>query len=261
MIKPILFDTSMAMYTNAPDFRSLGFGSATLVSDWGLFAENDVSKIDFEACRYASNHPTWWADKASDMIVLDEEHLDHHATDARVRDQNHDQLIEAIQIYRKAHPGLAIGCYGIMPERSYASILTKSSSQYKTWQARNKQLLTNLDNETGKTTKRGLASYVDRVCCSCYGWDSFELWDKYTRNSITEASIYNKPIFVYLCPQKEPGTGEPWLFYEDGTWAKMLETVLKNKLVDGVIVYQALQAGSKFDESARWWQETLKVAA
>lgn len=263
MSKPILFDTSMLTYTDGPDYHSLGFGSATLVSQWGLHAtlpdgSVDYTRVDPETCRYCAYHPTWWVDKKTDMIVLDEESLDHFHPDARVRDEHHDQLIEAIRIYRKAHPGLAIGCYGIMPQRSYASIQAKSSPDYKAWQKRNKMLLTNIDNETGKTNRRGLSSYVDRICCSCYGWDSFENWEKYTRNSITEAAIYDKPIFVYLCPQKE-ADGFP--FYNEGTWGRMLEMVLENKLVDGIIVYQVLQAGDKFDESARWWKETLKVAA
>lgn len=263
MRKPILFDTSRLAIINPPDYQSFGFGHATTVHNWGLYAiENgvyDLSRIDLNACRIAANSKDWWS-KLQGMIVLDEEYLDHNAPDKMTRDHNHDQLIEAIKIYRLAHPGLAIAMYGIMPERSYASLLPKTHDDYKKWQARNRELLSNVDNTTGEKERKGLSAYVDRVCPSCKGWGgSFSDWHRYMTQQVAEAKIYNKPIFPFLMPQLDLAN-EKYPYYNDGTWGKMLDATLSNDNVDGVIVYQEALTPTwkEFDASEKWWQETVQ---
>ena len=258
--KPICFDSSIDTYVGCPDYRKLGFSGVSLVSAWGLnktLPDGSIEwgRIDPETCRYAANHPTWWTGREKDMIVLDEETLDHHHPDFLIRDANHDQLIEAVRIYRESHPGNAIGVYGIMPERNYAS-MKPNSPEGKVWKQRNRELLSNIDNGTGKKTKKSLSAIVDRVFCSCYGWEDYpigwENWIAYSTNSIKEATIYDKPVFVYLCPQKEPATGEPFVHYTNGTWKKMLDWSIANPLVDGVVIYQVVQPETVWNESAPW---------
>lgn len=268
---PIYFDTSYTQFTGAPSLESHGLHSATLVSSWGLFDEPDTSKISFEKCRYAANHPTFWLGRESDMIVLDCETIDLHCEDLPLRDHNHDQLIEAVRIYREAHPGCAIGYYSELPQGNFYGGLYKTGdpiwshykAYYEQWVRNNKHPLTNLDDATLGRTKNGLCSVVDRVFPSCYlpllgdinADRAFDLWTASHDENVRQAVQYQKPIIVYLCPQFENTA----TYLPAGMFGRMIGHSLRNPSVDGVCVYQSVVPGTPFDASSDWWKETLTI--
>ncbi len=273
-MKPIWFDTSITSYNNAPDLSAFGLHSATLMSSWGFFrklgSEYDFSHIDMDTCKRVANHPTYWAGKESNMIVLDVEVIDLHSDDLPYRDHVHDQFIEAVQIYRQAHPGVAIGYYSEMPQNAFYPPLYGTDPvwdhyepYHERWTANNKHVLTNLDDATLNESRKGLCSVVDRVFPSCYSGSKVALpmpenirWWKLSHDgNIAESLQYQKPIIAYLTPQYQ-GRGE---YFPAGVWKEMLTHSLTNKNVDGVCVYQSVVAGAEFDPSANWWTETLEV--
>lgn len=273
-MKPIWFDTSITSYNNAPDLSAFGLHSATLMTAWGfcrkLGGQYDYSHVDIETVKRVANDPVYWIGKESNMLVLDLEIFDLHTTDLPLRDHYHDQLIEAAKIYRNAHPGIAIGYYGLLPQITFYPPLYGSDpawDHYKPdhdkWIANNKQVLGNLDDATLRKTHKGLCSVVDRVFPSCYHADKKALpmpenmrhWKAMHDGTVKESLRYQKPIIAYLTPQYE-GRGE---LFPVGVWKEMLTHSLANKNVDGVCVYQSVVAGTEFDASAPWWTETLEV--
>jgi hypothetical protein len=274
-MKPIWFDTSIQQFKNAPDIKSVGLHSATMMSSWGFFrklgGEYDFSHVDMETCKRVANDPQFWIGKEANMLVLDLEVIDLHSDDLPYRDHVHDQFIEAVQIYRNAHPGIAIGYYSELPQNAFYPPLYASGdsvwSHYKTawetWTKNNKQVLTNLDDATLSVTQKGLCSVVDRVFPSCYSGSKAALpmpenirWWKLSHDgNIAESLQYQKPIIAYLTPQYQ-GRGE---YFPAGVWTEMLLHSINNKNVDGVCVYQAVVAGTEFDPAANWWTETLAV--
>lgn len=273
--KPICFDTSFQSFKNAPDLKSHGLHSATLINGWGLnktFSDgsSDLSQIDFDTCRYAANHPTFWKGREADMIVLDEESLPVHTEDRCHRDHIHDQLIEAVKIYREAHPGCAIGYYAMMPEDNFYGPLGNSGlpkwvhykEYYDAWLVRNKHFRTNVDDKTLRTNNRGLAAYVDRVMPAVYPYlplpEYMTEWKIILDGNVKEATKYGKPVIPYLCPQfVDREAGFPYV--PAGVWKEMLEHALANDNVDGVCVYQVVNPELNFDYEANWWLETLEV--
>lgn len=273
-MKPIWFDTSITGFTGTPDLSAFGMHSATLVTSWGFFRafgkEYDYSHVDFDTCKRVSQDQKFWAGRESDMIVLDIETFDLHTPDLPLRDTIHDQLIEAVQIYRDAHPGVAIGYYGNLPQVAFYPPLYGSDPiwahykpYYETWVANNKQVFSNLDDATLEKTQKGLCAAVDRVFPSCYHADKIALpmpanlkwWKAMHDGNITESLQYQKPVIAYLTPQYL-GKGE---YFPAGVWKEMLLHSLNNKNVDGVCVYQSVTAGTEFDPAANWWTETLEV--
>lgn len=278
MKKPLWFDTSIETFVDGPALADHGILKATLMSLWGFLATNsdgtyDYSHIDMDTVRRVANHPTWWETRKNDMLVLDLEVLDVNHPDWPYRDHIHDQLIEACQIYREAHPNIAIGYYGEIPRLAFYEPLywknqhTGQWDQYKEayakWHKVNRQALTNLDDDTLKITQKGLCAVVDRVFPSCYHPEqsvlpmpqSLQWWKDSHDGNIEESLRYQKPIIAYLCPQYN-GSGP---YFETGVWKEMLSHSLHHPYVDGVCVYQAVPAGTKFDANADWWKETLEV--
>lgn len=274
-MKPIWFDTSINSLKNAPDLSAFGMHSATLITAWGFFrkvgGEYDYSHIDMDTVRYAANHPKFWIGKEADMIVLDMESLDLHVADLPLRDVHHDQLIETVQIYRDAHPGIAIGYYSALPQNAFYPPLYMTGDplwahykpHYEEWVANNKHVMTNLDDSTLETTRKGICSVVDRVFPACYSGrneplpmpETMQWWKASFDGNITESLQYQKPIIPYLSPQYQ-GRGE---YFPAGVWREMLTHALDHKYVDGVCIYQAVVAGTEFDSTANWWTETLEV--
>jgi hypothetical protein len=274
-MKPIWFDTSINQFKNAPDIKSVGLHSATMMSSWGFFrklgGEYDYSHIDMETVKRVANDPKFWIGKESNMLVLDFEMLDLHTPDLPLRDHYHDQLIETVQIYREAHPGIAIGYYGELPQIAFYPPLYKTGDpawahykpHYEEWVSNNKHVLTNLDDATLETTRKGLCAAVDRVFPSCYSGrkeplpmpESLKWWKASHDGNVEESLQYQKPIIPYLTPQYQ-GRGE---YFPAGVWKEMLQHSLNNKNTDGVCIYQSVVAGTEFDPSALWWTETLEA--
>lgn len=273
-MKPVWFNTSINGFKNAPDLSKFGMHSATLMSAWGFFrklgGEYDYSHIDMDTVKRVSQEQTFWDGKESNMLVLDFEMLDLHTPDLPLRDHYHDQLIETVQIYRSAHPGLAIGFYGEMPQVAFYPPLYGSDPvwngykpHWEIWTANNKQFFTNLDDATLAETKKGLCAVVDRVFPSCYSGSKAALpfpanlkyWKASHDGNVTESLQYQKPIIPYLSPQYQ-ARGE---YFPAGVWGEMLQHSLDNPNIDGVCIYQAVVAGTEFDATAAWWTETLEV--
>lgn len=272
-MKPIYLDSSFDK-PNAPDFQSLGFSRATLLTAWGFYrtlnGAIDTDHIDLDVCRRVANHPTWWETQKDWMLVLDEEFLKVHTEDQPERDHIHDQLIDCVRIYREAHPHKAIGIYSMLPERNvygavYGSDPTspyyeKYKAYYESWLEHNKQFLTNLNDDTLQPTQRGLASQVDRVFPGIYSWfdlpAQMDLWKRQHDMNVWQAEQYQKPIMPYLCPQNQQVGGFP--YYGEGVFAEMLAHSLAHPSVDGVLVYvSGLDWSTQAD--APWWNE-LKAA-
>lgn len=273
-MKPVWFDTSITGFKNVPDLKSFGMHSATLMSPWGFFRKlggvYDYSHIDMETVNRVAHHPEFWIGKENNMLVLDCEMLDLHTPDLPLRDHHHDQLIATVKIYRAAHPGIAIGYYGEFPQVAYYPPLYGTDpgwSHYKphweTWTRNNKYVLTNLDDETLKETRKGLCAVVDRVFPSCYSGSkaaqplpaTLKHWKAMHDGNVEESLQYQKPIIPYLSPQYQ-GRGE---YFDTGVWREMLQHSLSNKNTDGVCIYQAVVAGTEFDLNAAWWTETLEA--
>lgn len=265
MRKPIWFDSSIENFNGAPDVTKFGFARATLITMWGLYREvggkYDDDHIDMDVCRRAANHSTYWKGREGHMIVLDEESLNPHVADLCQRDHIHDQLTEAVEIYRRAHPSKVIGYYGVLPQISYDAGYPVDSPQYHAWTERNQQFLTNLDDHTLAVTKRGVASVVDRVFPSIY-WhkplpESFDEWARLAEQTLIGAEIYQKPIIPYLMPLQYVDGEYP--LWPVGQWQRMLQWTLARPEVTGVVVYLPTPGGTQWDENATWWKETLEV--
>jgi len=272
--KPVYFDSTIEVFTNRPDLRSLGFAQVTLITAWGLHGRigntYDFTRLNLDTCRTVANYPGWWDSRKSDAIVLDEEHMPMHTDDLVARDVVHDQLIEAVRVYRLAHPGVAIGYYAKMPELDFYSSLKRKfpnggwgdQSAAQAWLEHNRQFVENVNNRNLTYHRRGLLSQVDRVYPSVYQhWtngdvmDPFEVWKVVHDGNVEQAEQYQKPIMPYLSP-KLHGGGE---YLPAGTWQKMLEHSLDHPSVDGVVIFQGTNVTTEWDESATWWIETKQA--
>lgn len=269
MTKLVHFDSTLDLFTHAPNMRDIGFARANLITSWGLFAtvngKYDTSKIDMATVRAAFNYPEFWRGKERDPVIIDEEYLDYHDGN---RDAAHDQIIEVLRYYRSRLPGAALGLYARLPEINFygplinhSHIFGRNIDYYRDWQEHNKHFFSNTNEATRKKTKRGLASQVDRVYPSVYcpldymgdGWMKY--WQIAFDANVTESEQYHKPIYPYLSPQYH-STGA---FFSAGLWRQMLTHALNHPSVDGVIVHLTTANQTPWDESAAWWQETLSV--
>lgn len=266
MKKPIYFTNTISAYKNAPDVVSLGFAQSVLLTSWALFRNvpgsgYDTDHIDMDAVRKAASNTTWWEKYRGQMIVIDEESLPWYTDDRPQRDHIHDQLIEAVQIVRQYHPGVAIGYYMRMPNRDYwIAIGSKKAKAYKEWQERNTQTLSNLDDMSLTETRLGVAKQVDRVFPSLYSFydmpANMAAWKLYADRNIEQALIYQKPIIPYLCPnQQQPGYPQ----YAAGIFKEQVEHVLSNPAVDGVTIFPIITPNEQFDENWDWWKELIAI--
>ena len=266
MKKPIYFTNTFAAYKNPPDVVSLGFFQSVLLTNWALFRNvpgsgYDTDHIDMDAVKKAASSATWWEKLQGQMIVVDEENLPWYTDDRPQRDHVHDQLIEAVQIIRSYHPGVAIGYYMRMPDRNYwDAIGPKTTDGFIAWEKRNAMVLTNLDDDTLAVTRLGIAKHVDRVFPSLYSYydmpANMAAWKLYADRNIEQALIYNKPIIPYLCPNQQKA-GYPQ--YAAGIFKEQVEHVLNNPAVDGVTIFPIITPNESFDESWDWWKELLTI--
>lgn len=275
-MKPIYFGNSAFNYAGLPDIGPLGIKKLTEITPWGFYRKvngvYDEDHIDMDTCRRVANDPEFWKGRESDMIVLDEEMLKQSDPDLCRRDIVHDELIEALKIYREARPGQAIGYYARLPEHNFYGPLGNSGypewahykDYYAAWVEHNKYLNQNINNKTLERVNRGLSAQVDRVFPSCYCNlaistlpDFIKWWKIVIDGNVEEAAKYNKPIYPYLSPQFNGRLHEGFL--PKGMFGEILEHTLSNPLVDGVVIYQTVPNQTPFDATADWWVELLAV--
>jgi hypothetical protein len=263
--KPIYIDSSIEGFSGIPDFEAQGFARSTLVTAWGLFArignQYDSDHIDLEVCRRVAHDKAYWKGRETHSIVLNEESLEWNGTDRLRLDHIHDQLIDAVKIYRVAHPGKVIGFYARMPVRDYwTPQLPASHADWAKWRASNRQFDKNLNNETLAVIPKGPACYVDRLYPSLYMSyalpDKMGEYKKFVDANLAEAATYKKPIIAYLSPQQQID-GFP--MFPRASWREMLRYVYGHPLVDGISVFVLPTGDTKWNESSEWWLEVMAL--
>jgi sugar phosphate isomerase/epimerase len=230
----IVFDA--LLHAGKPDNRARGLVPISWVGDiWRPGVSMDT--VDEAQVRAVFAHK---ADK-SGFYYLDIENWPLLSVSPAIREKSIAKLARVIDLAHNALPLAHIGFYGILPGITYWPLL-RHDPAYREWQEVNRELVP-------------LSSSVDAVFPSLYTfYDDPDGWKKYARQTLIEARIYKKPVYVFLWPQFHDSNPElrgkevPRAF-----WRAELD--LCAELADGVVLWGGWQ--DTWNENAAWWQETL----
>jgi len=177
--------------------------------------------------------------------VLDIERWPVDTPDVDRRRVNIEKLVDVLKRAREARPGMQYGYYGEVPVRVYWRVVDSAHpAQRAAWKQRNDQAL------------RDLIPHVDAIFPSLYNLDDdARRWEFNSRNILTEARKFGKPMYCYLWPQFH--TNNKLLagqYVSRELWRLELDTC--RELADGIVIWNHAP-NSEWDPLAPWWQETL----
>ncbi len=177
--------------------------------------------------------------------VLDIERWSVALPEPEKRQTNIDNLVDVLKRVRKIRPDMKFGYYGEVPVRVYwSNTVPVSSAQRDRWR------------ESNDAALRGLVPHLDALFPSLYNYDEdAPRWEFNTRNILTEARKYGKPVYCYLSPQFHPSNKAlAGKYVSRELWRVALNSC--HALADGVVIW-AYDPKMEWDPQAPWWQETL----
>lgn len=177
--------------------------------------------------------------------VLDIERWSVAVPEAEKRRENIDNLVSVLKRVREIRPDMKFGYYGEVPVRVYwSNTVPVTTAQRERWQQSNDQ------------ARRDLVPYLDALFPSLYNYDEdARRWEFNTRNILTEARKYGKPIYCYLSPQFHPSNKAlAGKYVSPELWRVALNSCYQ--LADGVVIW-AYDPKTEWNPQAPWWKETL----
>jgi hypothetical protein len=151
---------------------------------------------------------------------------------------------QTLQMFQQDAPSLQLGYYATAPIRDYwNAIAGPRSAKYVAWQQENDAVAP-------------IAQQADALFPSLYTFYTDQVgWQKYAIANIAEARRIapGKPVYVFLWPQYDAGTGAQGGDYlPDAYWKMELETA--KQYADGVVIWGGWT--ETWDDNASWWLET-----
>lgn len=225
------------LYQGKPNLVTYGLKPITIIYAASMWKRpDDVSgDPDPDIIRSQSIH----AMEASGMAVIDIEHWPVTGSSFQVQDsvKKYSQTIEE---FKKASPGLKVGCYGIVPIWNYWNVARHADDKkLQAWRSQ--------DDRLSKVSQ-----LVDAFFPSLYTYDSNQTaWKTYAIDQISEAHRLapGKPVYVFLWPQYH---GEPNSYLPPDFWRMELETA--RRYADGIVIWGGYK--QNWDPKAPWWTQT-----
>lgn len=151
---------------------------------------------------------------------------------------------QTLQMFQQDAPSLQVGYYAITPIRDYwNAIAGPRSAKYMAWQQENDAVAP-------------IAQQADALFPSLYTFYTDQVgWQKYAIANIAEARRIapGKPVYVFLWPQYDAGTGAQGGDYlPDAYWKMELETA--KQYADGAVIWGGWT--ETWDDNASWWLDT-----
>jgi hypothetical protein len=243
VIKKPIFDTTH--YLNKPKSNEVLFIPMTILYEKKLLPYGpDV--IDTEYLRkLALSLP-----KSSIPYILDIESWKcGKDVDDLTASTSIDKYIIVIDIMKKVRSDLKFGYFGVIPAKAPITLsYIHPEQQRANW-------------KHAIDRSRRLASHVDLICPEGYTYTNDKIeWSRYMNDMITEAKMYGKPIYPFLCPEFMKNTPLKGKFIPDDFWKFQLDFVYKK--CDAVIIWggrdftKVPTVSREWDEDAIWWQIT-----
>ena len=161
-----------------------------------------------------------------------------------------DKILEAIRLYRDAHPDAVVGLYATVPQNTYA------------W---SKDKVNQYDEINARYSK--VADAVDYLSPSLYNYNGadFSQWLEGAKYNIEAARRYSssKKIYPYITPEVRVGGATRWLSYDE--MAERLQA-LRELGADGCIVWASSRSRDSSGEApvldpAKGWLKAVSDAA
>jgi len=183
------------------------------------------------------------ASQVNDIAVVDIEQWPVTG-DAATIAQSLGKYQQTLQMFQQDAPSLQFGYYATAPIRDYwNAIAGPGSPKYVAWQQENDAVAP-------------IAQQADAIFPSLYTFYTDQVgWQKYAIANISEARRIapGKPVYVFLWPQYDAGTGAGGGEYlPDAYWKMELETA--KQYADGVVIWGGWT--ETWDDNASWWLET-----
>jgi len=164
---------------------------------------------------------------------------------------------EVFDAHHDTIPGIQIGCFGIMPVQPIGA---NTAADLKTLNTRAAPIAAAADYiapDLYLTTDNWPTRYGGVQAATPTREANFRL---YAENVAAYAKQYNKPVYVFICPQYI-NDALAFPFIDGAYWKTILETCYQ--LLDGVILWggydlvnQIPPKSVPWDEQAAWWQQT-----
>ncbi len=151
------------------------------------------------------------------------------------------QYQQTLQMFQQDAPSLQFGYYATAPIRDYwDAIAGPQSAKYIAWQQENDAVAP-------------IAQQANALFPSLYTFYTDQVgWQKYAIANIAEARRIapGKPVYVFLWPQYDNGTGAAGGDYlPDAYWQMELETA--KQYADGVVIWGGWT--ETWNDNASWW--------
>jgi hypothetical protein len=183
------------------------------------------------------------ASQSTSMTVVDIEQWAVTGDSATVA-QSIAKYQQALQMFQQDAPSAQFGYYATAPIRDYWDVMAgPQSAGYLAWQQQN-DAVAPIAQQASALFPSLYTFYTDQVG-----------WQKYAIANIAEARRIapGKPVYVFLWPQYDSGTGSQGGGYlPDAYWQMELETA--KQYADGVVIWGGWT--ETWDNNASWWLET-----
>ncbi|TIN35829.1 MAG: hypothetical protein E5Y10_28950 [Mesorhizobium sp.] len=224
-------------FIGGPDLKAFGFEHLTIVDPHVLGPDvPDAGQVQKALARPRSN----------EYLNIDIESWPLEGPDQASSIAKYQKTLSA---FRQADPNVKLGLYSVLPIRDH-------------WRAIGHQGADALDDWKQQNTKvaSSLIPYVDALFPSLYTFYADEgAWVAYARANIGEARRISqgKPVYCFLWPQFH----KTLAFLPGDLWYTQLDTC--KKLADGIVIWGTIGSNApfrraKWDETAEWWQATLR---
>lgn len=228
-------------FIGKPDLSSFGMLPIRIIYSgelWGIKDDKsklpDKSKIQYAMTRMPTN---------SSLVVIDVEHWPVFSVNGQFNVENMSKLMQLIYSFKKNHPNLRFGYYGIPAPEYWRSIIPQYERARIIWTFQN-------------YITKPLVDLEDAVFLSLYtSYEDRNSWLKYAIANIKEARKIadNKPVYVFLWPQYHTHSQDDGARYiGDDYWKLELETA--KLYADGIVIWGGYN--QQWDENAGWWKIT-----
>ena len=237
-------------YKGRPDdlFKTYGLINMPIYGHRDFFENYDIDvvKPDFQRVKNIADKSI---KKNQKLVTLDIELWDfEHVNEQTLKTNISNYALTAAE-FKKYTKDVKIGFYSTLPIRNYwAPVKAKKDpghKKYNEWHLLNTYL-------------HPISDQVDVIFPSLYTfYEDKEGWVTYAEEMLKEAKKYNKPVYVYLCPQYHASNlFKGWDFIEGEYWRMQLEIAYKH--ADGIVFWSRKLNASDWDGDREWWLETTK---
>jgi hypothetical protein len=238
--KFMVFDATL--YKAKPDLGQFGLTPITVAYPSSIWPGKSADMQNVPAATVVQKIAAG-ASQSTGIAVVDIEQWSVVGDPATVA-QSIGKYQQTLQMFQQDAPSLQVGYYAIAPIRDYwNAIAGPRSAKYMAWQKENDAVAP-------------IAQQADALFPSLYTFYTDQVgWQKYAIANIAEARRIapGKPVYVFLWPQYDAGTGAQGGDYlPDAYWKMELETA--KQYADGAVIWGGWT--ETWDDNASWWLET-----